>query len=52
MGIEFLEHAIDGILHEFLLVDGTHIEIIDRHFRYLELAQRGAAAEIDAELRP
>ena len=52
MGIEFLEHAFDGILHEFLLVDGIHIEIIDCHFRNLELAQGGAAAEIDAELRP
>ena len=40
MRIELFEHSSDGIFHEFLLVDGIHVEVIDGHLGNLEFAER------------
>ena len=50
VGIEFLEHASDSILHEFLLVDGIYIEIGDGHFGHLEFPYRRVITQVQVEL--
>ena len=40
MGVEFLEHSTDGILYEFVLVDGVDIQVGDGHFCPLEFGFR------------
>ena len=39
MGVEFLQHTADGILHEFLLVYGVDIEVVDIDFGHLQFLQ-------------
>ena len=39
MRVEFGEHAVDGILHEFFLVDTVDVEIRDGQLRKLQFAK-------------
>ena len=50
MGVQFLYHATNAVLDEFLFVDGVHIQVVNSHFGYLQLTQGGIATQVDAHL--
>ena len=50
MGIELVEHATDGILHQFPFIDTIHIEITDGNLGILQFAHRGIIAIANTKL--
>ena len=44
MRIKFLQHAADGILHQFLFIDSVHVEVVDGHLGNLQFAKWRTAA--------
>jgi hypothetical protein len=49
--VEFVEHASDGILHEFPFVDTVDIKIADGYLGKLQFAERRVFTVVDPELR-